>query len=61
MSIGIFRFTLMFRSQEEKLSEHLQKVATLPDLNSKMEKLGKSNLFKRENNQLKVNPEVNDK
>ena len=49
MSIGIFRFTLMFRSQEEKLSEHLQKVTTLPDLNSKMEKLGKSNSFQREN------------
>ena len=50
MSIGIFSITLIFRSQEEKLSEHLQKVATLPDLNSKMEKLGKSNLFQRENN-----------
>ena len=45
MSIGIFSITLIFRSQEEKLSEHLQKVATLPDLNIKMEKLGKMVLY----------------
>ena len=41
MSIAEFSFTLILRSQEEKLSEHLQKVAALPDLNIKMEKLGK--------------------
>ena len=41
MYIGTFSFTLISRSQEEKLSEHLQKVAALPDLNIKMEKLGK--------------------
>ena len=33
-------FTFNFRSQEEKLSENLQKVSTLPDLNIKIEKLG---------------------
>ena len=43
--------TFYFRSQEEKLSEHLQKVAELPDLNIKIEKLGRNtkifcNLYK---------------
>lgn len=34
------KIEIMKRSQEEKLSENLQKVSTLPDLNIKIEKLG---------------------